>query len=58
MTDQLLGWLHVLLGALRLLPMLAGTKPTRRHRWRVRYWRWKLWGLERERFELTDDRQS
>jgi hypothetical protein len=58
MTDQLLGWLHVLLGALRLLPMLAGTKPTRRHRRRVRYSRWKWGRFERVRFELTDDRQS
>ena len=59
MTDQLTGWLQVVLGFVSLLLTLIHVKSTvrRRRRW-ICYSRWKVWGLERQSFEMTDDSQS
>jgi hypothetical protein len=58
MSDQLVGWLQVILGAASLLLTVAGMKRSIRRRRRcIRFSCWKAWGVERSRFEMTDDSQ-
>lgn len=59
MTDQLLGWLSVVVAVLAwLFPRSPREKPTRRRRRTVRYSRVRLLGVERVRLDATDDDQS
>lgn len=60
MSEQLTGWLQVIIGVVGLLlpflPILR--KPNRRCQRTVRYSHWKIGGIERTRLDVTDDSQS
>ncbi len=58
MIDQSLGWLSIVVESLRFFLDIFSTRVTRRRRTRVSYSRWRLMGIERERFDLIDDDQS
>jgi hypothetical protein len=58
MIDLSLGWLSIVVEGMRFFLDIFSTRRTRRRRTRVSYSRWKIMGLERERFELNDDDQS
>lgn len=59
MSADLAGWLQVSLEAVGLvLTIWSGKTIQRRRRRRVRYSRFSAWGIERTRFEITDDSQS
>ncbi|WP_182180650.1 hypothetical protein [Methylobacterium radiotolerans] len=60
MSEQLTGWLQVVIGVVGLLlpflPVLR--KPNRRCQRTVRYSHWKIGCIERTRLDVTDDSQS
>ncbi|WP_232629604.1 hypothetical protein [Methylobacterium sp. Leaf118] len=60
MSEQLTGWLQVVIGVVALLlpflPVLR--KSNQRHVRTVRHSHWKIGGIERTRLDLTDDSQS
>jgi hypothetical protein len=60
MTDQPTDWPFMLGALIRLLPtFLTWVKSHRRiKRRRVRFSHWKGFGIERTRFDMTDDSQS
>jgi hypothetical protein len=58
MIDQSLGWLSIVVESLRFFLDIFNMRRTRRRRSRVSYSRWRFMGLERERFDLTDDERS
>lgn len=58
MSDQLLGWLSVVIGGVSLYLQIKGNRPKRTRRLRIWYRRWKFGRYERTRLDVTDDRQS
>jgi hypothetical protein len=59
MTDPPTGWLFMLGALFRFILSFTGVRSHRRHRRRrLRYSHWKGFGIERTRFDVTDDSQS
>jgi len=59
MTDLPTGWPFMLGALIRIILAFTGVKSPRRlrRRW-LRYSHWKGFGIERTRFDMTDDTQS
>lgn len=60
MSDQLVGWLAVVIavpGSVVAIIQLSGGMQRRRRRRTLRLSCWKVWGIERMRLDVTDDRQ-
>jgi hypothetical protein len=57
MSDQALGWVSVVIGAVGLFLQIfpIHRNPRRRRRLSLRHW--KFWGIEHTRLDMTDDHQ-